>query len=157
MTLSSWGTGMTQMRWGGCPCSGVLRDRNPEFGRFTFLLLFSCCGIRDSTQRWSITSTPFFFFVLKQGLTKLPRLHLDLFLSFWDSILLCSSGWAWMHYVGQAGPKLWAIFLLQPLECWYYRYELPCLGLNLQTSCFSLLNSQNYGLIAQYLVDSLLL
>jgi hypothetical protein len=48
------------------------------------------------------------------------------FACFWDSVLLCSSGWPENHYVAaQDGLEL-AILLSQPPKCWDYRCVLLC-------------------------------
>lgn len=41
-----------------------------------------------------------------------------LFLSFWDRVMLCCSGWPWAYCAAQAGLELSTILLPQTSECW---------------------------------------
>lgn len=42
--------------------------------------------------------------------------------------------WMGTQCVGKAGLRFTVILLLQPPECWGYRYEAPCVMVNLITS-----------------------
>lgn len=58
------------------------------------------------------------FMDTRQAFYWLSYIHLNLYLSFWDTVSLCSPSWPGTRCVIQVGFKLSAIFLPQPLTCW---------------------------------------
>lgn len=48
--------------------------------------------------------------------------------SFWffETVLLCSSGWLRTRYVAEDGLELLAVLLLLPSKCWHYMHVPPC-------------------------------
>lgn len=78
----------------------------------------------------SITVPCEYLFVLAQVFRNfivfLGKFPFFCFVLFLNKVLLCSSGWPWVHfgYIAwtQAGLKLTAALLPQPFGCWHYRH-----------------------------------